>query len=160
VAAAKRAIARAGGASPAARASSAASVGHARRIRRVGPAGLPGRSWVACRDALGLHCRVARASGSGWPSARRSDPLGPLGRRVGYSGRSVAFGTAGPGRAAWNKAGQGGVNPVDAGVPEAPETVTSELDKGNINGHSGRWPDKRSHAIDYRYVRAFTTPVT
>jgi hypothetical protein len=49
------------------------------------------------------------------------------------------------------------VNPVDAGVAEVPETVTSELDKGNINGHSGRWPDKRSHAIDYRYVRAFPT---
>ncbi|MCW2929450.1 MAG: hypothetical protein JWM19_412 [Actinomycetia bacterium] len=166
VAASKRAVARAGGASPAARAgsaaraSSAARAGHARRIGRVGPARLPGRSSVACRDAPGLHGRVARASGSGWPSARRSDPLGALGRRAGYSGRSVAFGTAGPGRAGWNGAGQGGVNPVDAGVAEVPEIVTSELDKGNINGYSRQLPGKRSHAIDYRYVRAFPTLVT
>jgi hypothetical protein len=151
VAASKRAVARAG---------SAASAGPARRSGRVGRAGRPGRSSRACREALGPRCQVPRASGSGWPSARRSAPLGPLARRVGYSGRSVAFGIAGQGRAGWNGAGRGGVNPVDAGVAEVPETVVNELDKRNVIGHSGRWPDERSHAIDYRYVRAFPTLVT
>jgi hypothetical protein len=72
----------------------------------------------------------------------------------------VAFGIAGQGAADWNRAGRGGVNPVDAGVAEVPETVLNELDKRNSIGHSGRPPGERRHAIDYRYVRAFRTLVT
>jgi hypothetical protein len=145
---------------PVARAGSAACAGRARHIGRVGPAGRPGRSSRACREALGPRCGVPRASGSGWPSARRSAPLGPLARRVGHSGRSAAFGIAGQGRAGWNGAGRGVVNPVDAGVAEVPETVANELDKGNMFGHSGRWPGRRPCATDYRYVRAVPTLVT
>jgi hypothetical protein len=103
------------------------------------------------------RCREARASGSGWPPALRSAPLGLLARRVPYSGRSVAFGIAGLGRAGRNGVGRGGVDPVGTGVAEVPGAVIDDLDKGNILGHSGLWSDGRSHAMDYRYVRAFPT---
>jgi hypothetical protein len=136
--------------------------------RPVARAARAGRAGSAARAGLG------GADGADWPSALHSAPLGPRERWVGYSGHSVAFGVAGPGRGdwegqggrngagqgGWNGAGQGGVSPGGAGVAAASGTASSDSDKRNFFVQSTPWPDGRSRVADYRSMRAFSTLVT
>ena len=120
------------------------------------------RPVARCADRSGREAPAVLA-GTGRPSALPGVPLGPLARRVSFSGRSVTFAIAGPRRAGGG--GRGGAvlgdgNPVGAGVSEALEAAPREADKEDIRVYLGLSPGERQPAADYRCVRPFTTPVT
>ena len=136
--------------------------------RPVARAGRPGQADFAVRVGPG------GVNGAGWPSALHSAPLGPPERRVGYSGHYAAFVVTGPcrarregqrvrngaGQGGRNGAGQGGVSPGGAYLAEARGAASDDSDKGNFFVQSTLWPDSRSHAVDYRSMRPFSTLVT